>query len=343
MLLGLLPGLFQATPVDQRARLDRLLALGDEWAPHLPTGIGLLHLWIELAQAGIVQDLRSGLPQAHQAVNLARQQGADGLPDTRCLYRALALRARILLTQADLEAGERDLAEARSIESAEWPAVLRQTRWHTEIWLADRRRDGAGMHEASLRYAGVLRQAGAPAWMGDMNLVNSALAAHRPQEAVRHGMRAIALLEKTREFARLTYTRIQLMAALIQTQRLGEARACSQAIWLEGGRLEQPDAWADNHAMLAALEGRFEQAALLHGYSENLCQRSGIIRSHNEAEFSQQTRDILLRALGAAGLARAIDAARQLAEQDLADIAFGPADGMLTEPANRPASDPMRG
>ena len=214
------------------------------------------------------------------------------------------------------------MAQAQALEQPTWPAVLRLSRQFAEVWLADRQGDIAAMYAATQRAAALADEAGHPGWTHGLNLVNGALAAGHTEEAVAHGLAVVAQLENTRHVSLLVETRIQLVGALLAGDRLAEARQHSLAAWQLVGHCSRLDFWADYQALLAALEGRFDDAALLHGYAQRMCERDAYVRAHNEAVAVERTLHLLTRQLGPEVTAQLVTQGGQLRDQDIATIAF---------------------
>lgn len=322
LALTLLPGLMHSTPREEAAKHTQMITLGGQFAERAQASTDAMWTLLESSQLVMNADARLAHALADKAVRMAGQC-AHLLEDDRWLYRGLCQRATALLNLAETREGKASLVEARAVEQADWPAIVRMQRWLTEVWLADRLGDGEQMYLASLRFHALSREAGLPGWASGLCMVNGALAGGRAEEAVRYGLLVVEQLEGTRHLAWLAETRLQLVGALIECQRLDEARLQSRAAWPAAARFARPDAWADYQALLAALEGRPADAALLHGFANRVCAREHIERTHNELAAVRRTTDILVQCLGEAEMKRLIVLGEGLRHEDLSAIAFG--------------------
>lgn len=323
LALRMLPGLMLATPRELSAKQAAILAIGTELAQAAQPGRDVLWTLLEASHMVMFADPVEAQRLASAAVDVAGHCTAL-VQDRRWLYRALCQRAMALLKLAQSGAGEKSLSEARAMERPDWPAVIRMQRWQTEVWLADRHGDGEAIDRAGLRFHALAREAGLPEWFIGMSMVNGALAGGRTEDAVRFGQAALTHLEGTRHLGVLAGTRIQLMAALLQSGRHDEARQQSLAAWPLMARFSRIDAWADYQALLTALENRLGDAALLMGFANAACARGNIVRTHNEAAAVKRTVELVTAGLGAAELRRLVAIGEGLLLQDIPAIAFGP-------------------
>lgn len=323
LALRLLPGLMLATPREQSTKQAEMLALSSELVRQAKRSWHVLWTLLEASHMAMFSDPLRAQLLANQAVDVASQCD-DLLEDRRWLYRALCQRAMALLKLAETDSGEKSLSEARALERADWPPVIGMQRWQTEVWLADRLGDGEAMYRASLRFHSLSREAGLPEWFVGLSMVNGALAGGRADEAVQFGLAALTQLEGTRHLGVLAGTRIQLAGAFLEAGRLDEAREQSLAAWPLMARFSRIDAWADYQALLAAMESRPGDAALLMGFADAACARGNVVRTRNEAAAVKRTMDLLRANLEAPELDRLIAMGKQLLLQDIPRVAFGP-------------------
>jgi predicted ATPase/DNA-binding winged helix-turn-helix (wHTH) protein len=321
-LLALLPGLMLATAREERQRRREMAECGARVALSADDA-GRWALWtlLESTLAQMLLDVHGALELASRSVVRARESLARE-PDSRWLYRALCQLAVVHLCQSDRTAGEQCLAEARALEQAQWPALLRRQRWIAEIWQADRRGDGEAMYQANLRLRSLSPEDGAWNWASGLNMINAAMAGGRAEEAVRHGLRIVAQLEATRHVAGLVETRVQLVGALIACQRLDEARQHSRACWPMVAHHNRINVWADYQALLALLEGRIADAAQLLGYANAQYRRHHLERTHNEARAVARTMDALRRISSPTEMAQWIEQGETLELHDVEALAF---------------------
>lgn len=322
LALKMLPGLMLATPKEQSAKQAAMSSLSSELVQSAPPGRHVLWTLLEASHVVMFSDPVQAQRLASAAVEVAGQ--CESLvQDKRWLYRALCQRAMALLTLAITDAGEKSLCEARAMERPDWPAVIRMQRWQTEVWLADRHGDGEAMYQSSLRLHALSREAGMPEWFVGLTMVNGALAGGRAEEAVQFGLTALTQLEGTRHLGALAGTRIQLVGALLESGKHDEARQQSLAAFPLMARFSRTDAWADYHALLAALENRLADAALLMGFANAACARDNIVRTRNEAAAVKRATDLVTAGLGAAELRRLVAIGEGLLLRDIPAIAFG--------------------
>lgn len=279
--LALLPGLTLATPrehVDRHATLlASTLELADAASGHPAATWALVEATYMVMTS--VPSLRRQV--ADRAVAAARIS-APRCMDRRWVYRALCESAIIHLIDEQVGAGQDCLSEARALEDPEWPAVFRKHRWLAEVWLADRVGDGAAMYEAALIEYSLRRAAGFSGFASGVTLVNSALAGGHAEEAVHHGLLMVRQLHGTRHIIALREIRSVLTGALIECGRLAEARAMSRTNWTQVAKSRRLYEWADYHALLTAMDGRLQDAALLMGFAESAYAHAHASRTFNE-------------------------------------------------------------
>lgn len=324
--LKLLPGLILATPREQVDRHAALLATSLELAAAEPDGQPATWTLVEATYMVMTSDSTRRREVADLAVQAARRSVAL-FTDRRWLYRALSESAIIHLIDEQTDAGQACLVEARAMEDPAWPAVFRRHRWLAEVWLADRRGDGPGMHHCSLREFSLQRVTGHSGFASGVTLVNSALAAGHAEEAVHHGRLVQAQLEGTRHLSGLAEIRAVLMGALIACDRLREAGALSRITWPLVAHLGRKYEWAEFQALLLAREGRLQDAAVLLGYADMAYARANTSRTFNELNANRQTLELVRAGLPDRQVRHLMDKGRFLDKEDVPSIALRNPDG----------------
>ena len=176
------------------------------------------------------------------------------------------------------------IEEAQALERPDWPLRLRMC--HTD----DQRRVAKylGRMEASLtlsrQYLQMRQDAGAGTVPALSGLADTELAAGQAEAAVRTGLALVAQLEGTREEQELAHARLNLCAAFLSLDQLQPARRTAVLGWKMAERFGMQAWWADYLALLAALDGRPQAAALAAG----LCRRH--LRTHAGPPRTQRSR-----------------------------------------------------
>ena len=341
MLMALLPGLMRATPREDRDSQIAMVRLASDIAVRATASTDKFRTLLEASCAVISLDPASGLRLAEAAIEVA-SACPNEFRDERWLYRAVCQRTIALLNLGQTRRGEASLHEARAMECAHWPAVIKILRWVSEVWIADRRGHGEMMYNASLCVERLSLDAGWPSYSTGQSIMNGALAAGRAEEAVHHGLTVVAQLEGTRHFSSLVDTRVLLIGALVECNRFDEARSQSKAVWPLVRRHGIPQAvhtWADYHSLLEALEGQAEAAALLQGHANKVCADARLIRAHNEERAMQRARKITVETLGLREADRLVALGELLSSEDVEIVAFGARMDVLQMPVGSKVSD----
>lgn len=265
---------------------------------------------------------------AHEALTLARTLHAEG-GEARVpmLYHALCEAADVVTDAADADAVDPLLREAQAIVHPSWPPVRLRSLVRLEASIAAAR----GQVDESLRlYRRLLdlsRAAGDPSLMTQANLVDVLLAAGQPEAAADAGRSLVARLAGARDEGHLAYARINFVAALLALDRCGEAREQLLLAWPTAVRVERQAWCADYLALLAALEGRPEVAAQLAGAADQRYDDTEDTRQTNEAAARARAWAMALQALGADEAQRLHGIGREVDDDGVAALAFGPAAG----------------
>ena len=163
------------------------------------------------------------------------------------------------------------------------------------------------------------------------NLVNVALANGAVADAVGHGTVLERRLDGTRHQRVLASTRLNLCAALLASEDIVESERVARLGWPAAIQFKFAYVWADNLALLAALQGRSRCAALLCGYGDAGYRAAEVTRETNEARIREQAQRVACVGLAAPTPASAdFESLRLegelLADNSIAAIAFSQAD-----------------
>jgi hypothetical protein len=129
------------------------------------------------------------------------------------------------------------------------------------------------------------------------NLIDAELAAGNAQSAARRGADLVEWLRGTRHEYALTFTRINLVAALLAVDDRAQARSVAHAAWDKVPAFDLQHAAAAYLALLAALERRPRAAAQLVGYSEAIYAARDEVREANETAATNRARTLAAAAL----------------------------------------------
>jgi predicted ATPase/DNA-binding winged helix-turn-helix (wHTH) protein len=257
---------------------------------------------------------------AQRALCLAREIHRRS-SDPFLLYRALARLAFAASYVGDADAATAALVELRVLEDPTWTP-------HRLLWGIEAEAMVAGLQgnlADALRHtrrlaADRVRSIAGPTPL--INLINLELAAGDATAAVRTGAELIAALEGTRDEIHLAYARVNVTAAWLALDNPVQARVVAEAGWPQATSFDLQPYWADQLALLAALEGRFRHAARLAGYADAKYRARNEGREANEAAAIERARLSIHVALGAAEYERLHAEGTALGDSDIAAIAF---------------------
>ncbi len=213
--------------------------------------------------------------------------------DAGLLYRCLGAMATLHAKAGNAAEADAAIAEAKALERPDWPLRLRMC--HTD----DQRRVAKylGRMEASLtlsrQYLQMRQDAGAGTVPALSGLADTELAAGQAEAAVRTGTALVAQLEGTREEQELAHARLNLCAAFLALDQLQPASRTAALGWKTAERFGMQAWWADYLALLAALDGRPQAAALLLGFADAAYERTQDHREPNEAAAAARVRQRL--------------------------------------------------
>ncbi|MDH4391899.1 MAG: winged helix-turn-helix domain-containing protein [Aquabacterium sp.] len=253
----------------------------------------------------------------------AREAVAAGA-DAGLLCRCLGARAVVHAKAGDAPAADAALNEAQALERPDWPLRLR-------ICNIDERRRVAkylGRMDQSLtlsrQYLQMRQDAGAGTVPALSGLADTELAAGQAEAAVRTGQALVAQLEGTREEQELAHARLNLCAAFLSLDQLQPARRTAVLGWKMAERFGMQAWWADYLALLAALEGRSQAAALLLGFADATYERTHDHREPNEAAAAARVRQQLATSLHVDATHVLLAAGALLPEAAVAALALEP-------------------
>ncbi len=274
-----------------RWALDHAPLLAGRIAPTLSVALGVHRhaegeaLWQAMAPllaAGsplpgllLARNLLRGSEQAQnirprQALAWAQQAQALAMAEADHRLACLALRVVGFTAQ---RLGDRDtlvaaVAQGQALDDPAWPAYLRVVLASNQAWLALVDGDHGACLQACQQQLLLSRLAG----LGEVNVqikVGSAqLAAGRLDEAVQTFRALAARLQGARDQQHLARVLSNLSAALLSLERAAEARAVLAQLWPLAGRYDMLPLWADDAALVAALDGRGAEALQLAGHAD---------------------------------------------------------------------------
>jgi predicted ATPase/DNA-binding winged helix-turn-helix (wHTH) protein len=244
--------------------------------------------------------------------------------DAGLLYRCLGAWAENRARAGDAPAADAALSEAQALERPDWPLRLR-------MCLTDDQRRVAkylGRMQQSLalsrQYLQMRQDAGAGTVPALSGLADTELAAGQAEAAVRTGQALVAQLEGTREEQELAHARLNLCAAYLSLDQLQPARRTAVLGWKMAERFGMQAWWADYLALLAALEGRSQAAALLLGFADATYERTQDHRESNEAAAAARVRQQLATSLHVDATQVLLAAGALLPEAAVAALALEP-------------------
>ncbi len=292
-------------PVDARLRLHALVALCNARVTTRPHRIG---------------------DATERAVALARTLVADGA-DPFELYLALAVHTRFCAWTDRPEAAHAAQSQLRAVEDPDWPPQRRIVGLAAHIRVTQML-PGQAAREEHLRlvrrYAELGEVCGQDQGSSTSDLMDAELSCGHAEEAVRLGR---LLLEprpgmEARDANGRAYGSINYGGALLALGRVAEARAPLQTAWNLAVPREIPHLVADHLALLAALEGRPEDAARLVGYADAAYRRRAQGREPNEAAARARAAALAEQTLGSAREEALRAEGETLADAEVQRVAF---------------------
>lgn len=314
----------QLLPAFQALRFEERRELRDRCAALLHDGVPALVRWrigVELAPTWNLSDNQRGLQAAQQALAAARELQATHPDRWRLCHslRALALQA-LRAQRSDLARAALD--EEAALVDAAWPPIRMTQHYGARAqWKVLAERDNAGSLPLWRRALALLQEAGGDGKILRTVIAQAELDAGDSEAALRSGYALLDELAGARdESARMPALVVLTRAHLLRGEAAG-ARAALQQAWpllLRAGILPFV---SDLPARLAARELRDEDAARLVGFAYAVLERHRMNAESGPAPESQRSLD----RLGTERAERLIDEGRLLRDEDVAAIAFRPA------------------
>ncbi len=240
------------------------------------------------------------------------------------LYRCLGAWATIRAKAGDAPEADAALKEAQALERPEWPLRLRMCHADDQRRVAKYLGRMVQSLTLSRQYLQMRQDAGAGTVPALSGLADTELAAGQAEAAVRTGLALVAQLEGTRDEQELAHARLNLCAAYLSLDQLQPARRVAVLGWKTAERFGMQAWWADYLALLAALDGRPQAAALLLGFADATYERTQDHREPNEAAAAARVRQQLATSLHADATQALLAAGALLPEAAVAALALEP-------------------
>ena len=301
-------------------------ALTDQVTPLLDDRVppALQVRWWLRVSAALANTLGGRADEAARRALAVLQQAPELMGDRFLAYRTWCLVARTAIRSGDRARAEAALAEARKLEDPEWPPRHLLLRVQAECFAA---LPGSGESLRLAKKALALAVAtGSSGYAARINLMDGELAAGDAQAAAVTGAALLADLEGGRNERSTAYARMMLMAARLALDDTGQARHVAQVGWPQAPPFHLQAPWGDYLALLAALEGRQQEAARLAGYADAGYAAREILRELNEAAAVTRAKALARAALGDAEVQRLQAEGTVLRDDQIAAIAFGAID-----------------
>lgn len=201
--------------------------------------------------------------RAQQARTLALAAG-----DARTAYQALWVIAFAAYRSGDHASLRTAALAARAAENPAWPAQVLLVRASIEALLCVVDQDHDGAINWRLQQAALLRAAGASDAIARINIASAQLVAGRCEEAISTARALVDGLSGARDQRHRCFALSNLSGALLTLGRAAEARQVLQDAWPLAGQFDLLPQWADDAALIAALEQRPCSALRLVGYAD---------------------------------------------------------------------------
>ena len=216
------------------------------------------------------------------------------------------------------------LEAMRSLEDPAWAPAVKVYRAECESYALFRAGDFDGATRWARRQAELEQAAGWSDSLARGSAIHVAIAAGRANEVLSEARALVAQLEAARNRRTLAFARFDLAAALLATGATDDARDVARDGWNEVGAFGMQAWWADEFALLAALESRPHAAARLAGYADALYAVSGEQRGALQAASVKRAMKLAADALGGATALRELQAeGAKLREDDIVELALG--------------------
>ncbi|WP_284618723.1 ATP-binding protein [Aquabacterium humicola] len=318
---AMMPAALNAERLALADRCEQLIAAcADRQAPLDP--VRVYDAWREISVALANMRPQRSLVAARHALALARQLDASR-PDRYALYDALCATAHMLVDDDDALPAVALLQEARTLEDPGWPPVRLLPGLRVQASIAMARHEVSEALRLYRRVLDVGHAAGDPGVTTQLNLANAELLAGDAEAAVASGIRLVALIQPLRNENMLFFARINLAAAHLMLHQTAPAR--QQLHEALPRPLRGPlQTWCMNYlALLAALEGRFDDAAQLVGATDARYATDDEQRQVNEQRAYERTLQLLCDApADDAAIDALITQGRTLSDADVVQLAL---------------------
>ena len=191
---------------------------------------------------------------------------AAGLRQTS--YGSLRVIAAAGWRMGDRPAIEAAVHAMRRLEQADWSPFLRSLGACAESWLAYQDDDHDGAIRCFNAQAELCRAAGVSEFSALNNVVGVNLVCGRSAEAIRLATQLVERLSGERNQHQLALAFSNLSAALLSEDRAAEARLVAIRCWPLMRQFDLHPQWADDAALITALEGSPQACLRLAGFAD---------------------------------------------------------------------------
>jgi tetratricopeptide (TPR) repeat protein len=315
-----------ATAMELALTYDRRLELRAIWeatAPLADADIadGIRADWLSgCSRFWAIEKPDVGAQWATQTIRLARATG-----DAITLYQGLTA-----MCFSDFSMGcawtQDRVQEFLDLEMPAWSARLRSRGAQAQFVVAHSQGRSADAQDALDRSLQLGRQSGCSDTIitGLCNLADVALAAGDVEAAVLIGREAVREATVNRRNRRgICAASVNLAGALLAQGALDEARTVAEAAWPMAVEFLRLHWIVDQVSLLAAMEGRFQDAARLCGAANSLYAARGCPREVNEVNAARRAASLAGDHLGHAEFLRLQAEGAGICDSDLSATAFG--------------------
>jgi len=316
------------------ARQPERMALWRDMEPLLdaqtsvPTAVRALAC-TQCADVWRVTHTQHALDRARQALALALEAGDD---------RQATLVAGIIGATSwrlgDSAALQHALEVVGRTEQSGWPPFVRAAGAAARAWHDTLANDKPGARHWFGEQARCLRATGIDDSLALNNIAGLHLDAGENDAAVALSQSLVDRLAGARDRYRLAISVANLSAALLAAGEVERASEVSVQFWPLARQFDMHPQWADDAALIAALQGRAEVALRLAGFADAAFEALGQPRERVDQKridhAVERARSALLPRLGEAACRRLVIAGRHMGLDDLPALAFastGPAAG----------------
>jgi predicted ATPase/DNA-binding winged helix-turn-helix (wHTH) protein len=215
-------------------------------------------------------------PQSHRMMTCVRrcvmrlppESASDSATVRFARYSSLCVLARCEVHCGELSEAETALAAARELVDPTWPPIRHRTLAWAEGVVAAARGDASAARRWAREALALDDAIGDSNAASRINLIDAELAAGDATSATAAGTALLAELTGGRDEFALAYCRLVLGAGHLVLGDREHARLHLSAGWAQAALFDLERVFADHLALLAALDGRYEEAARLAGYAD---------------------------------------------------------------------------